>query len=227
MFQNWEKINSCIKIDTTSLKIGPWGSLGGVWGSNWALLGGGGGGSPPKKAEKWSKGMFGDACKASQSEVLISSKHCFRFLCVFCVFYSIVNFDQQSITFIDFLIRGTWFYVDLGAHLGTKNVRKKRAKKVVFVFSSDTLGQIWRSESSQKRYTFWRRKVKIVFWADEYPQLWRSGLSRKQPKSAWKPFGKLLQKKTLKSLKYGCPRPPLLRAIFEKIIEKLCLVAKV
>ena len=66
-------IKSCIKIDPKSLKIGPWGSLGGVWGSNWDLLGGGGGGSPPKKAKKWSKGMFGDACKASQSEVLMGS----------------------------------------------------------------------------------------------------------------------------------------------------------
>ena len=89
-----------------------------------------------------------------------------------------------------------------------KTQRKKKAKKVVFVFSSYTFGQIWRSESSPKRYTFWRQKVKIVFWAHEYPQLWRSGLSRKQPKSACRPFGKLLQKNTPKSLKYGCPRPP-------------------
>ena len=44
-------IKSSIKIDPKSLKIGPWGSLGGVWGSNWDLLGGGGGG-PPKKRRK-------------------------------------------------------------------------------------------------------------------------------------------------------------------------------
>ena len=96
-------------------------------------------------------------CSTLQTKTLFSLLH------VFCSFYSIVNFDQQSITFSDFLNGVQKMMLIWGVILGSKTDQKRDQQKVVFVDSSNAVGQICMSESIKKMYTFWRQKVKIAF----------------------------------------------------------------